>query len=98
MVIKLAAYTFLSQNAFLIWEEMLLGEKYKFRKLILETIESSSEPIAKIFQKKIFGILRKIISSLKNQFTHLMKLHLLKVFELYTTIVFFARLMIVRLK
>ena len=33
MVIKLAANKFLSQNDFLIWEELLLCKKYKFRKL-----------------------------------------------------------------
>ena len=101
MVIKLAANKFLLQNDFLIWEELLLCEKYIFwifDAKLCSVPGNHWELIWAYCKNKIFGILRKIISSLKNQFTHLTKLHLLKVFELYITIVFFAWLMIVRLK
>ena len=77
MVIKLAANNFLSQNDFLIWEELLLCEKYIFWifdakhcsvpgnhwMLIWACRKNSSTWKSEVFLlKNIFGILRRIIS------------------------------------
>ena len=77
MVIKLAANKFLSQNDFLIWEELLLCEKYIFWifdakccsvpgnhwMLIWACRKNSSTWKSEVFLLKyIFGILRRIIS------------------------------------
>ena len=70
------------QNDFLIWEELLLYKEIYIQLfecknfvLFLKTIEGSPELI---HEKQINTILRRIVSTLKNQFTYLTKLYFIQ--------------------